>query len=551
VDQNQFFEIKALIAGLDSRLREIELKVNSKSTPVQIPPPFPVPSEKPEARIIPHQTKIQKPVEDSNLLGIVGMACIIIAMILLIKFSIDSGWLTPARQMFIAGLFGSSLVSIPFFLDSKDKSYISLLPAAGGVILHLTIYGATYLHHLLSPSLAIWMVWAVGGLSLWLLTKFEEEVYAILSIAGTYVGTYILQNDGNPLNIALSVFVWDIIFVSFGIMLKNRKLISTAAYFALGIVALLTITQAQMLTETAVNAVMVQFVQILIFTFATAIYSIRNQSILTEEEAWHLFPVYLFFYGLEYSYLHLVNPVWANVFSIGFATLILTIYIMARNRLGKEHLQSSSAVFSLITLMVYHSCYFVMLEDAGKMIAGLVIILMLALFRNSLHSKAIKNTVNISYLLIGYSFLLIVFNSNPALNNLVIGIGFSYAVVFFVSYQIVPKIILIYAAHIMLILSVFNLSPVIGEIWVAPLCVAYAFMNLVLALKKNDKLLATASFPVIFIAIGRFLFSNFNDLSQLERIVSLIVMGGLIYIGGFIFRKIPSSQHPDFEAKPL
>ena len=96
-------------------------------------------------------------------------------------------------------------------------------------------------------------------------------------------------------------------------------------------------------------------------------------------------------------------------------------------------------------------------------------------------------------------------------------------------------------ANILVVVSICRLKDVIGEIWVGPLCVAYAFGCLIMAFKGSDKVLAQASLPVVVFAIGRFVFFNFSNLSPLERIISLLVMGALIYAGGYVYRKIPDA----------
>jgi uncharacterized membrane protein len=235
MESNDLSEILTTLKKLESRLDYIErrlgvpqFQIEQTTTKVSSPVTPSAPAAKPEG-------KHEKP---SNLLGIVGVCCLVVAMILLIKFSIDSGWLTPARQLILAGLFGSALVSVPFFFTSKEKDYLSLLPSAGIIVLHLTVYGGVYYHQILGPMMASVLIWGIGFLSLYLLKKLNEDVYAILSIAGIYIGSWLIKDSFQTLtSVAGHLIIWDVIFVHFAINLKKRFLISFTAYFAFGLVA--------------------------------------------------------------------------------------------------------------------------------------------------------------------------------------------------------------------------------------------------------------------------------------------------------------------------
>ncbi len=549
MDENQLSEFKTIIAGLDSRLTRLESKLSPKNQP-ELPstptPPMPKDGSLAQASMnIPTTREKPKPrpkqEEPSNLLGIVGVGCLMVAMILLIKFSVDSGWLTPFRQLVIAALFGGTLIALPFYIKSGDAGYIAQLPAAGIVVLHLTVYGSIFYHQLIDPMVGIWLVWAVGILSLWLLNKFKEDIFAILAIAGTYAGSYILRDYFSDFSaIAFHLIVWDIIFATFGIKLKNRTIICVAAYFSLGIGVLFALSGGSLSSERAQQLAIIQFFQIMVFAIATAIYSVRNKTILSETEAWQLIPVFLFFYGQEFYLLDLINPNFATIFSLAFATAILVIYWMARTRLGKEHLESSSAVLTLISIMFFHSIYFVKLGDVGKLFFGLGLMILLGLLNKIVTSRAMKGTLALSILLIGYSAFIIFKNPEGMPGNYILGFGFAYGVAMLIGYKFTPTQFLITAANVMIVLSIVRLKDLIGETWIGPLCVAYAFGCLIMALSKTDKALASAALPVIFFAIGRFVFFNFSNLSPLERIISLVAMGGMIYAGGFIYRRIPN-----------
>ncbi|HXH31506.1 MAG TPA: DUF2339 domain-containing protein [Bacteriovoracaceae bacterium] len=482
----------------------------------------------------------QKPEEASNLLGIVGVCCLIVAMILLIKFSIDSGWLTPMRQLILAALFGGALITTPVLVNSKDRSYLSLLPATGVVVLHLTVYGAIFYHTILPAIYGIWLVGAIGLLSLWLLEQFQDEIYAVMAIAGTYLGCYFLVTSFNDLKaVALYVLVWDVVFSLFALRLKNRSLIFITAYFSLGLVAFLGLTLNTTDQDWALQLAVIQILQILIISVFTMLFTVKNKTSLTEEQAWQLFPVYLFFYGTVFYYLDIArsNSNLAIGFSLTTGLVILGLQKTAQGQM-RERLESSPAIYTYVTLLFYHSVYFVLLNESGKLAFTLGLMVVVGFLGERLKKNVFWGASLLSLLVIGYSVLLLVTETPKLSQAEILGYGFSYGAILLTYYGVLLLDFFLAAGSFLIVLTICRLNESIGEIWIGPLCVAYAFACLLVAFKKNNKQLAKSAFPVIFFAIGRFVFFNFGELSQGEQIISLLAMGGLIYAGGFVYRKV-------------
>lgn len=528
MDQSKFSELEQLILKLDARLSRIEGQLGQKPAPahpVKTPPPLP---------------KVDTPKKGpSNLLGIVGVACLVLAMILLIKFSIDSGWLTPMRQLILATLFGSSLIAAPFVLKMSDREYLSLLPAGGVVILHLTVYGGIFYHEILHPFMGITLIWGIGLLSLWLLTRFRHDAYGILAIAGTYIGSALLKvSFPSLLPVALNILIWDLIFTAFAIRLSNRSLISIAAYFSLGVVALFQIDQGGAQKELASSFALIQFLQILIYSLGTAAYSVINQKPMREKEAWQLFPVYLFFYGLEFQLLNSINPHLATAFSIVFSLILLGLYFFARKNAKTEGLASTDALTTLVGIMLLHSIYVVNFNDLGRIIFGLFPLAVIGIYGKRLKSLNLGGLLLLSYFILGFSTILLVSNPSHVSAAWIIPLGIIYGGSILFGYNSSKESAILTAAHGLILLSVYRFGDVIGNVWVAPLSVIYAYAILVAGLKTNDRMLGKSAFPVIFFALGHFLFFNFDGLSQGERIITLVVMGGVIYAGGYVYRKI-------------
>jgi uncharacterized membrane protein len=74
-------------------------------------------------------------------LGWGGAVAFALAASYLIRLAIDTGWLTPVRQVAFAAIAGLVLIGTGFALRNFDRQYAGLLPAGGIAILFLSIYG--------------------------------------------------------------------------------------------------------------------------------------------------------------------------------------------------------------------------------------------------------------------------------------------------------------------------------------------------------------------------------------------------------------------------
>lgn len=129
--------------------------------------------------------------KSGNWLGIIAVVCFILAAGFIIKLSIESGWLTPERQVDIAALFGIALVGAGFVLLDYDRKYASHLPAAGIIILYLTAFAVYRFYTIISYQTAIAMTVLVSSLCIWLYVKIKHDLYAIIASIGTYIAPII------------------------------------------------------------------------------------------------------------------------------------------------------------------------------------------------------------------------------------------------------------------------------------------------------------------------------------------------------------------------
>jgi hypothetical protein len=298
-----------------------------------------------------------------NLLGYIGSACIVLAAILLIKLSVDSGWLTPSRQCAIAILIACTLIVLPFFMKLKDKAYSSFLPAIGITILHLTTYGSVFYYNLLDPSWGIVAISLIGIFSLWLLVQLEEDSYSLLAIFGTYLGIiFFHESFRNILTVALYLLVWDVIFCLFAIKAKRRSMIAISSYLAFILVAIIGIADKYS-TNLNYHILTTQTLQFAVFASAVVIFSIKNKMKLTAKEAWSFFPVIILFYGQQYFFLNQISENAATLLALAFALILLLIHHIAQSKIKDLELDSAGMVYTVFSIIIAHAIFIVELND--------------------------------------------------------------------------------------------------------------------------------------------------------------------------------------------
>lgn len=485
---------------------------------------------------------IEKSSREAPFLGYIGIACVLLASVLLIKLSIDSGWLTPIRQLILASVIASSLIIVPFFNYFEDKSYISMLPALGVSILHLVVYGAVFYHNILPPLFGVLCISLISLLSLWLLTKLEQEGYAALAIIGTYTGAFFFHEAFSQLSyMALYLILWDITYSIFAINTERRNIIVISSYLSLGLVTFMGLIKISGDSVLLSQVLILQAIQFVIFSIGTSLFTLKNKSPLASKEAWAFFPVIIFFYGQEYYFLDMKSELYATIFSLLFAAFLLVIYIIADKKLKGKSLESGGVVYTTVCLIFAHSIYFLQFNELTKVIFILVLVPLLAFLKDKLESN--NNFRGARVVLIGiflYAYMSVVTGFGAISLPLLILFGSifgAYGVRLATSIKHDISSLILYLAHIQVFLSIHRLAEYIGDFTIAPLWVAYAFVILYWSLKKKDKDMAKGSILLFLVPLGWFLIIDFEKLKGLERVASLLIMGGLIYTGGYIYKK--------------
>ncbi len=167
-------DLERRLAGLEERLRRLEearggagspapagQPIESAKAPAAAPTPArrvvaspPQPDKQPAMPAAAGRSDGSRLSMATGVLGISGAAALVLAAMYLIRLAIDSGWLTPSRQMALAALSGLALIALGLALAGRRRRYAALLPGAGVVILFLTVFGAHVYHGLIGAPTA-------------------------------------------------------------------------------------------------------------------------------------------------------------------------------------------------------------------------------------------------------------------------------------------------------------------------------------------------------------------------------------------------------------
>lgn len=157
--------------AIEARLAHLEQAVGETRAPGQAAPAFAQSGEQPsrpatdddpwsafETPRPSHRHGARKRAPESlpitQILGWTGATAIVLAMAYLIRLALDTGWLTPERQLALAVITGFALIGTGLWLRTADRIYASLLPGGGLVILFLSIYGAHLHYHFIEVQAA-------------------------------------------------------------------------------------------------------------------------------------------------------------------------------------------------------------------------------------------------------------------------------------------------------------------------------------------------------------------------------------------------------------
>lgn len=486
----------------------------------------------------------------TNILGWTGATALVLAAAYLIRLAIDSGWLTPERQIALAVLGGFALIGIGLSLRKSDRHYAGLLPAGGLVVLFMSAYGAHLYYHLIGAHIAVSAVILICLGALWLGRLFESELYALFAVVGSYSAPFLLPNlTGSVTDLVIYFSAWSVLFSIYAVWVGKRRVYLLASYMALlGFNAIWTLTSP----DSWVEALVFQAAQFIIFLVAAITFSIKRNSPMDQNSAIAHLPLLLIFYALQYSLLRRNLIDLAPWIAIGSATVLLAGYLVAKHVI-KAPLQSGSIlVGAYAALVLFHAGY---LESVPVEWAPWVALSLLPLLAGYFLIKgeltAIVWPLRLAIGVIFVTNYLRVLAEDglqvvPAHDLLAL----IYALQLYAGYYFarrIPTLIafdspLLYAGHIALMGAAYQVFD--GRLAVSFAWGIIGISCLAIALGKQDKTLGKSSLLIFAISAVKVLLFDLSDAAPLIRIACLFVLGVTLYAGGWMYRRVDTMGQP-------
>jgi len=481
----------------------------------------------------------------ANILGWGGATAFVLAAAYLIRLAVESGWLTPQRQIFGAVLLALAMIGAGIRLRASSPRYASLLPAGGVVILFLCAYGAHLFYGLIGLGGAGAAVVAVSLVSLWLCWLFRNQMFALFATLGSYSAPFLIgAGSERILDLVFYYMAWNVLFCVYAIAVRSRAIYLLAAYMSL--IGFDVVFHLEPSADWRA-ALEYQFVQLAIFMTCTGYFSLRHRLPLTREEAYLHAPPLLLFYALQYALLDRHLPAYAPWISLASLGALAGIYFAAKSVLRNPLPGGRWLLGAYAALVLFHAGYVESVPDRWAPWLGL-----LAAALTPWLARRISASRDGAWWPLTVA-VLIVFLSNYARVLFNLGLDEVWAGgVLFVLYPLLVYLgyflarreqvpasydaLLLYAGHAgamaapaQLFDNAFQISAAWGTLGVA--CI-------ILALRTNDRKLGQSSLVIFGLFALKVLLYDVSDAGPLVRIGSLLALAVSLYLGGWLFRKV-------------
>lgn len=483
-------------------------------------------------------------VHQGNLLGYVAVLCFVMAAGFIIKLSIDTGWFTPEKQIILPLLLGGILIGSGFKLLPLDEAYASLLPAAGIIVLYLTTFAAHRLYYLITFQTALVISTCISGLCIWLYLRIRHDIYSLVATVGAYLSPVLLDFSRNAEFSLFYLLICSCTFAIISIRAQSRTLTVISAYLVIFISGL---EGFELHLDKFMAVVLALY--FLVFALGTYFYSQQVKKSLTEYEAWALFPVLIIFYAMEYFYLDRVSPTIAPWASIGFALFTIALYFSAKKWSPDRILISKSLTMAFCTLVFFHSVYMVLLPNEVRPWIFVGILLGLALLPIRFTTIRTGPFFQIPLLAI---YLIILIEYTSMIYYLLKGFNYAWLAASGASFMSIwlviilrrdlfgkkneQRFLLLAAAHLLAIVALYQVagsSLAVSASWLfyAVCVISYAFF-------RKDKVMANSALLILSAAAGKALLYDAASAPTIVRILCLLLTGMVLYVCGFLIRKI-------------
>ncbi len=556
--EERFGGIEARLARLETLLAAMATGRAAPARPQPEPPAasprdpprddYALPDDEPVRQHAPSLHDETRPALATSILGWGGALALVLAAAYLIRLAVDTGWLTPLRQVGLAAIAGLGLIGAGFALRGVNRAYAGLLPAAGIVVLFLSVYGGHLYYGFLGAPAAAAAVVVICVVSLWLCRVFESDLYALFAVAGSYSAPFLLSTlRGSATDLVIYFSAWNVIFSAFAIWQGRRLVYLLALYLALLSFDLL----ARDLAPSDWRAQLAfQTVQLAIFGVATVAFLIRHARPLDETGAFAHLPPLLLFYFLQYTQLERHLPAAAPWVAVASLAVVALLYGVARARLKRELPGGEFLLWAYVALVLGHAGY---VESVPKHWApwvalGLVPIAALATVQLRLKVERCWPMWAAVAAIFVVNYLRIAFDTDVALVPGKTALAIAYALLLYAGYAFLGqrdkdgaiKLLLLYAGHVSAMAAAlhFFAVPIVQSAAWGVLALAF----LAVSLARHERLLGQSSLLVFAATAGKVLLYDLSGAPPVARILSLVVLGVTFYFGGLLYQKLLGAE---------
>lgn len=481
-----------------------------------------------------------------NWLGVVAVICFMLAAGFIIKLSLDSGWLTPIRQIGIAAMFGLGLIAAGLALADSDREYASFLPAAGVIVLYAAVFGAHRLYSIITFENAISLSVGVSAICIWLYTRVREDIYPVTAAVGSYCAPAVLGLGAAAAFSVYYYFICSLAFAVISIWVRSRTLSIVAAYLAMLMTAFTGLDLGR--DQLIVAMLALNFVAL---SGGIYLYTVNNGAPLTEKESMSLLPALLFFYAMEYYFIDRLLPGKAPWFSLGFAALLLALYQAAKRRFPEGQVGSGTMVLAFATVVFFHSFYLELLPKDGRPWLFVAIVVALCFLPRGVFSGAGKEGPLRIPAFGVLAVLMLEFLSMTS--RMLSGAEGSWLAVSVFSVAALWVLIsfrgqefegaggyapLLGAAHLLAVVALYRLTKDEGSLYVSISWLVYAVAVIGFAFGRRDQDMARSAVFVLAFAAAKALLYDAAAAPTVVRIVCLVLTGAALYGSGFFLRRI-------------
>ncbi len=545
MDDDRLRRIEERLSAIEARLSTAQPALSTPPQPSQAPIPTPLPSiERPLPRLARPEPRTGEGLSATTVLGWGGVGALILATAYLIRLAIDSGWLTPVRQVGMAGVFGIGLIATGLLLRDSYRRYGSLLPAGGIAILFLTIYGAHLYHQLIGPVPATVGIIAICLGALALREQYKTELYTFFAVVGSFTGPYFLHAlAARPLDLVIYFAAWDLLFCGYAIRSGWRSVYLLSAYLAF------IVFDATWRTAEHTDwmwAAGFQAFQFVLFSVATIVFSIQHRTPLKEHESVLHLPPLLFFYAMEYGLLDRHIPETAPWLALASVAVITIGYLIARSRLEGETRSGEQIVATYAAIVLIHAGYIELLPEGwGAFTGGVILAVFGAVAVRQSHWLRRLWPITAAGAIVafvGYAQLTSGFRLEPvfAWQALIpIYAAILYAIYWLTRSRVEPKLTALaclYFGHLIVMAGAVHFTDsrfVVSIVW-GLLAVA----ALIVSMTTGDRRLGRSALLVFAAFAAKVMLFDLSGTSTLVRIGSLVVLGVTMYVGGLLYQKI-------------